>query len=144
MNRAPLFVSLTMSVGVIGIQLAFSWGNTITNNTTDDIYNRAIHLFQSPSNIVSHNQVTGLGDWEWGERGICLDYSTGNVIGVNTAIYGPSGNIGIGFAMPISRAQALLRFVKGGGEPAESLGTEGFFVPSRFARALKLPAVGHL
>jgi S1-C subfamily serine protease len=32
----------------------------------------------------------------------------GNVIGINTAIYGPQGNIGIGFAMPINRAKPIL------------------------------------
>ena len=79
-----------------------------------------------------------------GNSGGPLLDSSGNVIGINTAIYGPSGNIGIGFAMPISRAQPLLRFVKGGAEPPEEIGIEGFFVPSRFARALKLPSAGHL
>ncbi len=79
-----------------------------------------------------------------GNSGGPLLDSSGNVIGINTAIYGPSGNIGIGFAMPISRAQPLLRFVKGGAEPPEEIGIEGFFVPSRFARALKLPSRGHL
>ena len=33
--------------------------------------------------------------------------SHGNVIGINTAIYG-SGNMGIGFAMPINRAKAMI------------------------------------
>ncbi len=80
-----------------------------------------------------------------GNSGGPLLDSSGNVIGINTAIYGPSGNIGIGFAMPISRAQPLLRFVKGGAEPPEEIGIEGFFVPSRFARGrLKLPSAGHL
>ncbi len=79
-----------------------------------------------------------------GNSGGPLLDSSGNVIGINTAIYGPSGNIGIGFAMPISRAQPLLRFVKGGAEPPEEIGIEGFFLPSRFARALELPSPGHL
>lgn len=79
-----------------------------------------------------------------GNSGGPLLDSSGNVIGINTAIYGPNGNIGIGFAMPISRAQPLLRFVKGGAELPEDIGIEGFFVPTRFARALKLPSSGHL
>ena len=36
-----------------------------------------------------------------GNTGGPLLDSSGNVIGINTAIYGPGGNIGIGFAMPI-------------------------------------------
>src|SRR5271169_2879618 len=39
-----------------------------------------------------------------GNSGGPLLDSRGNVIGINTAIYGPQGNIGIGFAMPINRA----------------------------------------
>ncbi len=79
-----------------------------------------------------------------GNSGGPLLDSSGNVIGVNTAIYGPSGNIGIGFAMPVSRAKALLRFVKGGAEPPEDLGVVGFFLNRRWARALRLPATGYL
>jgi S1-C subfamily serine protease len=37
-----------------------------------------------------------------------LPDSQGNVVGVNTAIYGPGGNIGIGFAMPINRAKLMM------------------------------------
>jgi len=33
--------------------------------------------------------------------------SHGSVVGINTAIYG-QGNIGIGFALPINRAKAML------------------------------------
>ena len=40
-----------------------------------------------------------------GNSGGPLLDSHGNVIGINTAIYGPQGNIGIGFAMPINRAK---------------------------------------
>ena len=79
-----------------------------------------------------------------GNSGGPLLDSSGNVIGVNTAIYGPNGNIGIGFAMPISRAKALLRFVKGGAEPPEDLGIDGLFLTRRWARALRLPSVGYL
>jgi len=38
-----------------------------------------------------------------GNSGGPLLDSHGNVIGINTAIYGQQGNIGIGFAMPINR-----------------------------------------
>ncbi len=79
-----------------------------------------------------------------GNSGGPLLDSSGNVIGVNTAIYGPSGNIGIGFAMPINRAKALLRFVKGGAQPPQDLGIEGFFLTRRWSQALRLPATGYL
>ena len=43
-----------------------------------------------------------------GNSGGPLLDSRGTVIGINTAIYGPQGNIGIGFAMPMNRAKAML------------------------------------
>ena len=79
-----------------------------------------------------------------GNSGGPLLDSSGNVIGVNTAIYGPSGNIGIGFAMPISRAKALLRFVKGGAQPPQEPGIGGLFLSRRWSRALRLPSTGYL
>ena len=79
-----------------------------------------------------------------GNSGGPLLDSSGNVIGVNTAIYGPSGNIGIGFAMPISRAKALLRFVKGGAQPPRDPGFDGLFLTRRWSRALRLPSTGYL
>lgn len=76
-----------------------------------------------------------------GNSGGPLLDSAGNVIGVNTAIYGPGGNLGIGFAMPISRAQPLLKFVlsDGASRPAEPIGFESAFLTKRFSSALKLP-----
>jgi S1-C subfamily serine protease len=81
-----------------------------------------------------------------GNSGGPLLDSSGAVIGVNTAILGQSGNIGIGFAMPISRAKQLLEFVNSGGEALRPKhpGFRGVYLPSRFANALKLPPSGYL
>ena len=50
-----------------------------------------------------------------GNSGGPLLDSAGNVVGINTAILGPSGgNIGIGFAMPINRAKLLLEDFQAG------------------------------
>ena len=75
-----------------------------------------------------------------GNSGGPLLDSSGNVIGVNTAIYGPGGNIGIGFAMPISRAKPLLEFVlsDGSSRPAEPMGLRSLFLPTRLSNALDL------
>lgn len=43
-----------------------------------------------------------------GNSGGPLLDSQGNVIGINTAIFGQAGSIGIGFAMPINRAREML------------------------------------
>jgi S1-C subfamily serine protease len=76
-----------------------------------------------------------------GNSGGPLLDSAGNVIGVNTAIYGQGGNIGIGFAMPISRAKPLLNYVlsDGASRPAEPIGFESAYLTSRFSKALELP-----
>ena len=49
-----------------------------------------------------------------GNSGGPLLDSAGNVIGINTAILGPNGNIGIGFAMPINRAKLMLDDLQAG------------------------------
>ena len=81
-----------------------------------------------------------------GNSGGPLLNSEGSVIGVNTAIYGASGNVGIGFAMPVSRAKPLLEYVLSGGEKQkpEDPGFDSFFLSGRLAQALKLPPAGYL
>lgn len=80
-----------------------------------------------------------------GNSGGPLLDSLGNVIGINTAIYGPSGNIGIGFAMPINRAKALLDGYQAGKNfKRPRLGVSVVFVAGDLAEALDLPATGGL
>lgn len=82
-----------------------------------------------------------------GNSGGPLLDSSGNVIGINTAIYGQNGNIGIGFAMPINRAKALLETIRSGKKilPAGQIGvTITGFVAGDLAQALRLPASGGL
>ncbi len=78
-----------------------------------------------------------------GNSGGPLLDSQGNVIGVNTAIYGPGGNIGIGFAMPINRVKAMMdafQSSKKHGRP--SLGVSGVYVSGDLAQAIDLPTSG--
>lgn len=80
-----------------------------------------------------------------GNSGGPLFDSQGNVIGINTAIYGPGGNIGIGFAMPINRAKLMLSAYETGkryGRPW--LGVEVAPVAGDLAVELGLPAEGGL
>ena len=80
-----------------------------------------------------------------GNSGGPLLDSRGNVIGINTAIYGPQGNIGIGFAMPINRAKAMLdEFQKSGHITRPLLGVKTVLVQGDLAQALDLPAEGGL
>ena len=69
----------------------------------------------------------------------------GNVIGINTAIYGAQGSIGIGFAMPISRAKAMLEEYQTRGKISRPwLGVSSFPVSGDLATMLQLPASGGL
>jgi S1-C subfamily serine protease len=80
-----------------------------------------------------------------GNSGGPLLDSQGNVIGINTAIYGASGNIGIGFALPIARARTMVEDYRAGrrfGRPR--LGVSVVYVAGDLAEALELPGEGGL
>ncbi|HLY16971.1 MAG TPA: trypsin-like peptidase domain-containing protein [Bryobacteraceae bacterium] len=80
-----------------------------------------------------------------GNSGGPLLDSHGAVIGINTAIYGPQGNIGIGFAMPINRAKAMLdEFQAKGRVTRPYLGIHTVFVSGDVADDLGLPNEGGL
>jgi S1-C subfamily serine protease len=79
-----------------------------------------------------------------GNSGGPLLDSSGNVIGINTAILGQT-NIGIGFALPINRARALLTDYQAGRvteRPRIGITTE--YVAGDLAEALGLPRRGGL
>jgi S1-C subfamily serine protease len=76
-----------------------------------------------------------------GNSGGPLLDSQGNVIGINTAIYGPGSNIGIGFAIPINRAKTMLGdFESRGRVTRPLLGVVTVFIPAELAEAIELPA----
>ena len=80
-----------------------------------------------------------------GNSGGPLLDSHGNVIGINTAIYGQQGNIGLGFAMPINRAKAMLdEFQHSGRISRPSLGITTVYVAGDLADMLDLPTSGGL
>ncbi len=80
-----------------------------------------------------------------GNSGGPLLDSRGNVIAINTAIYGPGGNIGIGFAMPINRAKLMLTEYRAG-RPYRPpfLGVTTVYIAGSYAEALNLPSDGGL
>jgi S1-C subfamily serine protease len=80
-----------------------------------------------------------------GNSGGPLLDSHGNVIGINTAIYGQQGSIGIGFAMPINRAKTMLdEFQQHGHISRPVLGIRTVYVAGDLAGMLSLPAQGGL
>lgn len=82
-----------------------------------------------------------------GNSGGPLLDSQGNVIGINTAIYGPNGgNVGIGFAIPINRVKTMLDDYRAGRSFGRSrLGISTVYIPGGdLATSLKLPSSGGL
>src|SRR5882724_2755067 len=117
------FLQGTLTVGVVS-----SLSRTIQNENGQPLEG----MIQTDAAINSGNS-----------GGPLLD-SQGNVIGINTAIYGPNGgNVGIGFAMPINRAKAMLDDFRAGRKPAR-LGVSTVFVGGDLAEALRLPTSGGL
>jgi S1-C subfamily serine protease len=79
-----------------------------------------------------------------GNSGGPLLDSAGNVIGINTAIYGPGGSIGIGFAIPVNRAKVMLGWYQAKGRPRPRLGVDILPVSGDLAEELDLPRSGGL
>ena len=131
--------SLQVGQKVLAIGNPFGLEGTLTtgvvsslDRSISDENGRALeHMIQTDAAINPGNS-----------GGPLLD-SHGNVIGINTAIYGPQGNIGIGFAMPINRAKALLEETRGR-VSRPLLGVKTVLVQGDLAQALDLPAEGGL
>lgn len=122
----PFGLEGTLTTGIVS-----SLGRTIK----DEQGNELEGLIQTDAAINSGNS-----------GGPLLD-SRGNVIAINTAILGVTGgNIGIGFAMPISRARRMLDdFQAGRGyAPPARIGVNVLPVAGELAEALDLPAEGGL
>src|SRR4029077_16580703 len=80
-----------------------------------------------------------------GNSGGPLLDSHGSVIGINTMIYGTQGSIGIGFAMPISRAKAMLEEYQARGRIAlPILEISAVDISGGLAEELELPSEGGL
>jgi S1-C subfamily serine protease len=80
-----------------------------------------------------------------GNSGGPLLDSHGAVIGINTAIYGQQGNIGIGFALPINRAKAMLdEFQAKGHVTRPYVGIQTYYISGDVADELGLPNEGGL
>lgn len=121
----PFGLDLTLTTGVVS-----SLGRTIQSNRDE----RLEGMIQTDAAINSGNS-----------GGPLLD-SQGNVIGINTAIYAPSGgNVGVGFAMPVNRAKSMLEDYRAGRSFQRArLGVMVVYIAGDLAEALNLPRQGGL
>ncbi|MGE5488281.1 MAG: S1C family serine protease [bacterium] len=134
----------TLQVGqkVLAIGNPFGLEGTLTTGIISSL-NRTLQA-DDRGNVLEGMIQTDAAINPGNSGGPLLD-SAGNVIGINTAIYGPGANIGIGFAMPIDRAKAMLDEVaaKGTFTPPR-LGISVIYIAGDLAEALSLPADGGL
>ncbi len=115
----------------------------LTGTLTTGIISSLGRDIRDESNRVLEGMIQTDSAINPGNSGGPLLDSQGSVIGVNTAIYGPGGNIGIGFAMPIQRAKAMMDGFKTQRQFTKpKLGVNGAIVAGELARALELPEEG--
>ncbi|MCU1336396.1 MAG: peptidase and chymotrypsin/Hap [Bryobacterales bacterium] len=134
--------SLQVGQKVLAIGNPFGLAGTLTTGIVSSLHRK----IQSEDRGDLEDMIQTDAAINSGNSGGPLLDSQGNVIGINTAIYGPGGgNIGIGFAMPINRAKVMLDDFKGGRRPASStIGVSTYLISGDWAEALRLPRTGGL
>ena len=126
---------------VLAIGNPFGFGGTLTTGIVSSL-GRTIQTEESREleGMIQTDAAINPGN----SGGPLLD-SHGNVIGINTAIYGSQGNIGLGFAMPINRAKSILdEYQQKGHISRPTLGIDVTYVSGDLAEMLELPTSGGL
>ncbi len=123
---------------VIAIGTPFGLERTVTAGIVSALQRQ----IQSPNGFsISHVIQTDAAINPGNSGGPLIDAS-GSVIGINSQIQtgGSSGNVGIGFAVPINTARDVIRQLKTSGEVQHAyLGISGGTITADLAEALKLP-----
>jgi len=86
---------------VVAIGNPFGLGQTVTDGIVSALGRSGLGI-ESYENFIQTN-----ADINPGNSGGALVNLRGELIGINTAIYGRSGNIGIGFAIPVNMAKQI-------------------------------------
>jgi S1-C subfamily serine protease len=132
--------SLVVGQKVLAIGNPFGFEGTLTTGIVSSI-NRNIQTEQERlEGMIQTDAAINPGN----SGGPLLD-SHGTVIGINTAIYGSQGSIGIGFATPINRAKSMLEEFQARGHVSRPvLGITEIWVSGDLAEMLDLPSKGGL
>jgi S1-C subfamily serine protease len=124
---------------VLAIGNPFGFGGTLTTGVISSLDRSIATDEEKLEGMLQTDAAINPGN----SGGPLLD-SHGNVIGINTAIYG-QGNLGLGFAMPVNRAKAMLdEFTKTGNVSRPTLGITTVPVSGGLAEMLNLPTSGGL
>jgi len=127
--------NLLVGQKVLAIGNPFGFGGTLTTGIVSSLDRSIKTEDESLEGMIQTDAAINPGN----SGGPLLD-SHGNVIGINTAIYGQQGNIGLGFALPINRAKSMLdEITKTGHVSQPRLGLSALPITSDLADALNLP-----
>jgi S1-C subfamily serine protease len=134
--------SLQVGQKVLAIGNPFGLAGTLTTGIVSSLHRK----IQSEDRGDLEDMIQTDASINSGNSGGPLLDSQGNVIGINTAIYGPGGgSVGIGFAMPINRAKEMLGDFRSGKRPASSaIGVTTYALSGDLAEQLRLPRSGGL
>ena len=125
---------------VIAIGNPFGFNGTLTTGVVSALDRTIREESAIYDNMIQTDAAINPGN----SGGPLLD-SHGDVIGINTMIYGTQGSIGIGFAIPISRARGMLEeYQRSGKITRPTLGISVVYVTGDIAEALELPKAGGL
>lgn len=135
----PLGSSADLQVGqkVLAIGNPFGLGETLTVGVISSL-GRSI---RSESGALIEDLIQTDAAINPGNSGGPLLDSEGRIVGINTAIFSPSGgNIGIGFAIPVDTAKRILpELIEKGYVAHPWLGVTLFPLTQGLAKALELP-----
>lgn len=126
---------LQVGQGTLAIGNPFGLGQTLTTGVVS-----AVRDLQQDNRLLKGMIQTDAAINQGNSGGPLLNFK-GEVIGVNTLIYSPSGgSVGIGFSSPINRAKRLLPdLIQKGSINYPWLGIEAVDVQGELAQALGLP-----
>jgi serine protease DegQ len=125
----------TVRVGdvVLAIGNPFGVGQTVTMGIVSALGRRGLNL-NTYENFIQTDASINVGN-----SGGALVDASGNLIGINTAIFSRTGgSVGIGFAIPVSTAKAVLeQIVEQGGVTRGYIGVQTQGVSSEVTEAFK-------
>jgi len=131
--------SSTLRVGQRAIAIGNPFG--LDRTLTMGVISALGRPLKTESGRVIYNVIQTDAAINPGNSGGPLLDSQGRVIGVNTAIYSPSGgSVGVGFAIPVNTVKRVVpELIAHGRYPHPWLGILGYSVTPSLAQALKLP-----
>ena len=136
LTAVPIGDSDNLNVGdfVVAIGNPFGLGQTVTSGIVSALGRTGLNIEGYEDFIQTDASINP------GNSGGALIDLNGNLVGINTAIIGPSGgNVGIGFAVPTNMAkQVMAQLVKNGEVRRGRIGMETQDVTPDLAKALNI------